>query len=108
MLARGTVMNSKSLANLRPRQTTYSEAKKSRDVTVTQPGWDGFKSLAASLDLSASELIERLGRGFMVLPQGEDTIPLEVVAHGRGHKKVKAVDDKIYALKLMEGETDGV
>jgi hypothetical protein len=54
--------------NLQPRETMYGEAKKRREVMVTATGWDGFKALAASMDLSASELVERLGRG---------TIPLE-------------------------------
>lgn len=57
-----------SQGNLQPRETMYGEAKKRREVMVTAGGWDGFKALAASMDLSASELVERLGRG---------TIPLE-------------------------------
>ncbi|MBD2115096.1 MULTISPECIES: hypothetical protein [Cyanophyceae] len=46
----------------------YWEAKKRRQLMATDEGWEGFKALAASMDLSASELVERLGRG---------TVPLE-------------------------------
>lgn len=68
----------KSLANLRSRSPVYGEAKSKRQPLVTDEGWEGFKALAAAHGLSASELIERLGRGTLSLsdalgnePQGE-------------------------------------
>ena len=59
--------NPTSLKNLRPRQTTYEEAKKQRAVLVTATGWEGFKALAEALGLSASELVEQLGRGAIAI-----------------------------------------
>lgn len=59
--------NPRSQDNLQPRETMYGEPKKRREIMVTAAGWDGFKSLAASMDLSASELVERLGRGIVPL-----------------------------------------
>ncbi|WP_190707523.1 hypothetical protein [Nodosilinea sp. FACHB-141] len=59
---------------MQPRETMYGEAKKRRQLMATDEGWDGFKALATSMDLSASELVERLGRG---------TIPLEPPASKR-------------------------
>ena len=55
--------NPASLGNLQPRETLYDEPKKRREVMVTQDGWDGFKAKAKDLGLSASELVERIGRG---------------------------------------------
>jgi hypothetical protein len=63
--------NPASLENLQPREPMYGEVKKRREIMVTATGWDGLKALAASMDLSVSELAERLGRG---------TIPLEPAA----------------------------
>ncbi|MBW4660979.1 MAG: hypothetical protein KME15_20070 [Drouetiella hepatica Uher 2000/2452] len=57
-----------SLQNLaktsRPgRSQSYGEAKKTREVSITETGWEGVKTLAHELNCkSVSELIERLGR----------------------------------------------
>lgn len=61
--------NPKSLANLekRGRTSTYDENKKRREILATDIGWEGFKALAKEVGLSASELIERLGRGTIAL-----------------------------------------
>lgn len=61
--------NPRSQENLQPRQTIYDEAKKSREITVTPIGWDGFKAIAKDMGLSASELVERIGRGVLVVGQ---------------------------------------
>jgi len=64
--------------NLQPREPIYGEAKKRREVMVTPAGWDGFKALATSMDLSASELVERLGRGTIPLdPASGDVLTVE-------------------------------
>ncbi|MBW4486015.1 MAG: hypothetical protein KME14_26120 [Tildeniella torsiva UHER 1998/13D] len=72
-----------SQGNLQPRETMYGEAKKRREIMATATGWDGFKALAASMDLSASELVERLGRGAIaVYPpevEGNDRAQLQAV-----------------------------
>ncbi|UFP93238.1 hypothetical protein [Gloeobacter morelensis] len=60
MMPRG--VSPDSLRNLRPRSRFYGEPKKTREVSVTETGWRGVRALAASLDLSVSELLERLGR----------------------------------------------
>ena len=49
--------------NLHPRQPLYEEAKKRKQIMVTDKGWQGFKALAEAKGLSASELAERIGRG---------------------------------------------
>lgn len=63
--------NPKSLKNLEKRGRTpvYDEHKKRREVIVTETGWEGFKQLAKDVGLSASELIERLGRGTVQLAE---------------------------------------
>ena len=73
-----TVFRDESLANLRPREPMYGEAKKRRELLATDEGWAGLKGLAASHGLSVSEMIERLGRGTLSLgdamgsePQGD-------------------------------------
>lgn len=54
-----------SKENLKPRETMYEENKKRRYVMATDPGWEGFKAIAKELGISASELIERIGRGIL-------------------------------------------
>jgi hypothetical protein len=90
------------LANLRPRSPVYGEAKSKRQPLVTDKGWDGFKALAASHGLSASELIERIGRGTVTLggdgPQGD---VLKVMSWGNVHCKAKDAVGNIYACKRI-------
>lgn len=57
--------NPASLQNLRPRQPLYEESKRQRAIVLTDTGWEGFKELAQELGLSASELVEQLGRGLI-------------------------------------------
>lgn len=54
-----------SQGNLQPRETMYEENKKRRQVMATDTGWEGFKAVAKKLGLSASELVERIGRGLI-------------------------------------------
>ena len=70
--------NPVSRQNLQPRETVYQEPKKRHEITVTPSGWSGFKEVAAGLGMSASELVERLGRRSLTLqdamgeePQGD-------------------------------------
>lgn len=49
------------------RPLMYGESKKRRQILATDEGWEGFKALAKTLDISASELVERLGRGAIKL-----------------------------------------
>ena len=60
-------MHPNSLANLKPNRKgskpKYETAKVRRSLTITEVGWKGFKDLADRLEMSASELVEQLGRG---------------------------------------------
>ncbi|MBD1877071.1 hypothetical protein H6F75_26655 [Nodosilinea sp. FACHB-131] len=78
----------------------YGAAKKRRQLLATATGWDGFKTLAASMDLSASELVERLGRGTIPLeaPQGD---VLTVVKWGNVHCKAIDANGAEYACKRV-------
>ena len=60
-----TVFRDESLANLRPREPMYGEAKKRRELVATDEGWAGLKALAAAHNLSLSEFCEQLGRGIL-------------------------------------------
>lgn len=62
---RGKHGSPNSLANLnrsgsKPR---YDQIKKTRSISATSTGWEGFKGLADRLELSASQLVESQGRG---------------------------------------------
>lgn len=69
--------NPRSLANLthEGRPLAYDQPKKTRAITVTEDGWRGFQALAEGArgtdakGLSASELVESLGRGTIELRQ---------------------------------------
>lgn len=97
--------NPVSRQNLQPRETVYQEPKTRHEITVTPEGWDGFKAMAAGLGMSASELVERLGRGTLALqaamgeePQG-GTLTITSWAIETG----KAVDSsgRRYAVKRI-------
>lgn len=47
------------------RPTVYGQAKKRREVMATDDGWEGFKAAAKALGFSASEMVERIGRGLL-------------------------------------------
>lgn len=64
--------NPRSRENLKPRQRYYEEPKKRHEVMVTPEGWEGFKALASRRGLSASELIEQLGRGLIAIEGAQD------------------------------------
>ncbi len=44
------------------RPTFYDETKKSRTIRISDSAWEGWEKLAQELDLSRSEIIERIGR----------------------------------------------
>jgi hypothetical protein len=75
-MARGT--NPKSLLNLSTegRPTEYDERKEDHKVTVTPTGWRGVKQFAKSLSLSVSGLLEKLGRGQLLLVSEDE---LEII-----------------------------
>ena len=64
--------NPRSRDNLQPRKRYYEEPKKRHEVMVTPEGWEGFKALASDRGLSASELIEQLGRGLIAIDSAQD------------------------------------
>jgi hypothetical protein len=64
--------NPRSRDNLKPRKRYYEEPKKRHEVMVTPEGWEGFKALASDRGLSASELIEQLGRGLIEIDSAQD------------------------------------
>jgi hypothetical protein len=64
--------NPRSRENLKPRKRYYEEPKKRHEVMVTPEGWEGFKALASGRGLSASELIEQLGRGLIAIEGAQD------------------------------------
>lgn len=61
-----------SQGNLQPRETMYEENKKRRQIMATDTGWESFKEVAKRLGLSASELVERIGRGLIVVRGNDD------------------------------------
>jgi hypothetical protein len=60
-----------SLANLTHdgRPQNWGEGKKKRNLTVTETGWQGVQAIAKEMNLSISELLEKIGRGeFKISP----------------------------------------
>ncbi|MDJ0716743.1 MAG: hypothetical protein QNJ54_21430 [Prochloraceae cyanobacterium] len=64
-------MHPNSLGNLTNREGRpkyYESTKKTRTVSVTDEGWEGFEQLAKQNGCSSkSELLEKLGRGIIKL-----------------------------------------
>jgi hypothetical protein len=48
------------------RPTFYDETKKSRTIRISDSAWEGWDNLARELDLSRSEIMERIGRGVTI------------------------------------------
>lgn len=92
-------------SGLQPRETMYESAKKRRQLLATDQGWDGFKALAASMDLSASELVERLGRGTIPLDPALGDV-LTVTRWGNVHCKAVDATGAEYACKRVSSSTD--
>jgi len=88
-------------SGLQPREPIYGEAKKRREITITAAGWDGFKALAASMELSASELVDRLGRGTIPLDPASGDV-LTVIKRGNVHCKAVDAAGHQYACKRVE------
>ena len=66
--------NSLQNLNREGRPHAFDEDKKRRYLTVTETGWEGTVAIASSHDCkSVSELLEKLGRGeLVVLPEQGD------------------------------------
>lgn len=75
------------------RTTVYGEAKKGHQVTVTPAGWNGIRSIAEQLEISASELIEQLGRGQLVVVIAE--LPISELRERLGGEQAIIVGPKI-------------
>jgi hypothetical protein len=62
-------VNPKSLENLnRKGRITPYKGKKTREVSVSEEGWVGAKTIAQSLGCSGvSEMLEKIGRGEILL-----------------------------------------
>jgi hypothetical protein len=75
--SRGQNPRSQKNLNREGRQPLHGEAKKDRYVRATTEGWDGFKEVAQSLGLSASELVEQIGRGELVVNRRQDLLDSE-------------------------------
>ncbi len=60
-----------SLKNLSPGacSTMYDERKKARNVSITDTAWEAFKQKAKTYGISASELIERIGRDIISISE---------------------------------------
>lgn len=70
--SRGQNPRSQKNLNREGRQPLHGEAKKDRYVRATAEGWEGFKEVAQSLGISASELVEQIGRGELVVNRKQD------------------------------------
>ncbi len=89
-------INPKSLENLNwkhglkspGRKTAYAEAKSRHGVTLTEAGWFGLQQTAQKLNLSVSELFERVGRGQLTvvdLEELEDQLDLQDALEAEAH-----------------------
>ena len=75
--SRGQNPRSQKNLNREGRQPLHGEAKKDRYVRATAEGWEGFKEVAQSLGISASELVEQIGRGELVVNRKKDLLDSE-------------------------------
>lgn len=50
------------------RPSFYEESKKHQRIRITPTAWQGLTLFAESLDVSVSELLERIGRGAIAEP----------------------------------------
>ena len=55
------------------RPTFYDETKKSRTIRISDNAWDGWDKIAIELDLSRSEIMERIGRN-VTIPKNKQTV----------------------------------
>lgn len=49
-----------------------TQIKENYQVTLTQDGWRGIERLSEKLNLSVSELLERIGNGELIIVDPED------------------------------------
>jgi len=60
-------MPTKGQKTLRGQPEKWDELKKRVSVSLTPTGIDGLDNLAASMDMSRSDLLERIGRGIILI-----------------------------------------
>lgn len=48
--------------NLRPREPFRGQTKKRRNISLTDTAWESWEEIAAILDCSRQEAIEKIGR----------------------------------------------
>ncbi|WP_416671274.1 hypothetical protein [Egbenema bharatensis] len=97
--------NPRSLANLthEGRPLAYDQPKKTRAITVTEDGWRGFQALAdgargtGAKGLSASELVESLGRGTIDLRQ-----PMKQLMSPETLAKLNLTPVEVLEMPLLE------
>jgi hypothetical protein len=75
--SRGQNPRSQKNLNREGRQPLHGEPKKDRFVRATTDGWEGFKEVAQSLGISASELVEQIGRGELIVNRKQDFLSSE-------------------------------
>lgn len=80
----GGKINPNSLENLKlgrrkghGRTQDYEEPKRKRGISVTDRGWSGLETFAGEVDISVSELLERVGRGIFSIIDAEALKALE-------------------------------
>jgi hypothetical protein len=97
--------NPRSLANLthEGRPLAYDQPKKTRSITVTEDGWRGFQALADAAQgigakgLSASELVESLGRGTLNL-----RLPVKHLMSPETLAKLNLASVEVLDMSLLE------
>lgn len=55
----------------------YSETKKAVSVAITPTGLKGLDAIASKLDISRSELVERIGRGIVEVKLPDNSVEQE-------------------------------
>ncbi|MBD2094742.1 hypothetical protein H6F90_06200 [Trichocoleus sp. FACHB-591] len=70
--SRGHNPKSQKNLNREGRQPLHGEPKKDRFVRATTDGWEGFKEVAQGLGISASELVEQIGRGELIVSRKQE------------------------------------
>ena len=54
------------------RQKTNNSLKNRHTVTLSDDGWEGVKNVADGLDISVSELLEKIGSGELAVLEAEE------------------------------------
>jgi hypothetical protein len=70
----------------------WGEKKKGRMPTVSDQSWEAFDNIARELELSASELIEWIGRGIITLEAQTDESKIDLVQGERKRRSPSVTD----------------